>query len=136
MVEESTQNLDLPEVIPETCEDAVNDACTETSSSDVSETEDDRSGFERTGCRKFEPPVAPEGFTMWQHTKSKILHLSDCRTPTSSSVAEDRVPFTRRRACDPDGTVAYAGSVSSIGRAGIHVIDLCLPFCNFSFKFH
>ena len=81
LVEESTQNLDLPEVIPETCEDAVNDACTETSSSDVSENEDDRSGFERTGRRKFEPPVAPEGFTMWQHTKSKILHLSDYRTP-------------------------------------------------------
>jgi len=46
LVEESTQNLDLPEVIPETCEDAVNDACTETSSSDVSENEDDRSGFD------------------------------------------------------------------------------------------
>ena len=58
MVEESTQNFDLPEVIPETCEDAVNDACTEISSSDVSENGDDRSGFERTGCRKFEPPVA------------------------------------------------------------------------------
>ena len=56
--------------------------------------------------------------------------------PTSSSVAKDRVPFTRRRACDPDGTAAYAGSVSSIGRADTHVIDLYLPFCNFSFKFH
>ena len=81
LVEESTQNLDLPDVIPETCEDAVNDACTETSSSDASDHEDDRSGFEFTGRRKFEPPVAPAGFIMWQHTKSKILHLSDFRTP-------------------------------------------------------
>lgn len=136
LVEESTQNLDLPEVIPETCEDAVNDACTETSSSDVSENEDDRSGFERTGCRKFEPPVAPEGFTMWQHTKSKILHLSDCRTPSVFECGRRPGAFHTSESLRPDETVAYAGSVSSIGRAGTHVIDLYLPFCNFSFKFH
>jgi hypothetical protein len=136
LVEESTQNLDLPEVIPETCEDAVNDACTETSSSDVSENEDDRSGFERTGCRKFEPPVAQKVSQCGSTPSQRYCILGTAGHPTSSSVAEDRVPFTRRRACDPDGTVAYAGSVSSIGRAGTHVIDLYLPFCNFSFKFH
>ena len=80
-LEESKQSGPLPVVIPESCEDEVNDACTETSSSDVSEPEEDTSGFERKGNRTFEPPVAPPGFTIWQHTKSKILHLVDYRTP-------------------------------------------------------
>eukprot|EP00435_Cladocopium_sp_Y103_P076319 s49_g90.t1 len=71
----------LPEVIPDSCENEMNDACTETSGSDLSESEDDRSGFEKRGKRTFEPPVAPEGYTMWQHSKSKILHLSHCKTP-------------------------------------------------------
>ena len=101
LVEESTQNLDLPPVIPETCEDAVNDACTETSSSDVSELEDDRSGFERSGRSKFEPPVAPEGFTMWQHTKSKILHLCDHRTPNIFECGRKAGPFHTSEGLQP-----------------------------------
>ena len=71
----------LPEVIPENCETEINDACTETSSSDVSETEEADTSFEDTGRKTFEPPTAPEGFTMWQHTKSKILHLVNYKTP-------------------------------------------------------
>jgi hypothetical protein len=101
LVEGSTQNLDLPTVIPETCEDAVNDACTETSSSDVSELEDDRSGFERSGRGKFEPPVAPEGFTMWQHTKSKILHLSDFRFPNVFECGRKPGPFHSSEGLQP-----------------------------------
>ena len=71
----------LPKVIPETCENEINDACTETSSSEVSETDHDETSFGSHGRRTFEPPVAPEGFTMWQHTKSKILHLEGYKTP-------------------------------------------------------
>ena len=71
----------LPETIPETCEQEVNDACTETSSSDVSDTDDLGTSFNENGQKKFEPPVAPEGYTMWQHTKSKILHLCNYKTP-------------------------------------------------------
>ena len=71
----------LPESIPETCEEELNDACTETSSSDMSEPEIDASTFENSGRRTFAPPTAPPGFTMWQHTKSKILHLCDYKTP-------------------------------------------------------
>ena len=66
----------LPDIIPETCEEEVNDACTETSSSDMSEPENNGSAFEDSGRKTFAPPTAPAGFTMWQHTKSKILHLS------------------------------------------------------------
>ena len=93
LVEESTQNLDLPSVIPETCEDAVNDACTESSSSDVSELEDDRSGLNVQGVASLSLPVAPEGFTMWQHTKSKILHLCDYRTPNIFACGRKAGPF-------------------------------------------
>ena len=78
---DASRSEPLPAVIPESCEDEINDACTETSSSDVSEPEEDTSGFQKTGNRTFEPPVAPPGYTMWQHTKSKILHLEDYRTP-------------------------------------------------------
>ena len=88
-------------MIPETCEDAVNDACTESSSSDVSELEDDRSGFERSGRSKFEPPVAPEGFTMWQHTKSKILHLCDYRTPNIFACGRKAGPFHTSEGLQP-----------------------------------
>jgi hypothetical protein len=73
--------LVLPDSIPETCEEEVNDACTETSSSDMSEPENGGSTFEDSGRRTFAPPTAPAGFTMWQHTKSKILHLCDYKTP-------------------------------------------------------
>ena len=65
----------LPESIPETCENDVNDACAETSSSELSESEELPSGFSKSGRKTFEPPVASDGFTMWQHKKSKILHL-------------------------------------------------------------
>ena len=73
----------LPESIPETCENDVNDACTETSSSETSEPEELPSGFSKSGRKTFEPPVAPDGFTMWQHKKSKILHLVDDSFPSS-----------------------------------------------------
>ena len=43
LVEESIQNLDFPDVIPETWGEAVNDACTETSSIDASDLGDERS---------------------------------------------------------------------------------------------
>eukprot|EP00435_Cladocopium_sp_Y103_P013689 s6195_g3.t1 len=62
----------LPEVIPDSCENEINDACTETSGSDLSESEDDRSGFEKRGKRTFEPPVAPEGYTMWQQNSKRV----------------------------------------------------------------
>ena len=71
----------LPLVIPDDCEREVNDACTETSGSDVSSSESDGTEFQDNGRKTFEPPVAPEGCTMWQHSKSKILHLCDYEFP-------------------------------------------------------
>ena len=59
----------------------INDACTETSSSDMSEGLPAACSFENRGNRVFEPPKAPPGFDLWQHTKSKILHLTDHRFP-------------------------------------------------------
>ena len=72
---------ELPEVVPIDAELEVNDACTETSSSDMSSDETAEPVFEQKGRRTFEPPVAPEGCKLWQHTKSKILHLVDDRFP-------------------------------------------------------
>jgi hypothetical protein len=77
----ATQNENLPENIPSDSDQEVNDACTETSSSDVSDSEVTEPGFESKGRRTFEPPSAPEGFKLWQHTKSKILHLTCYKTP-------------------------------------------------------
>ena len=71
----------LPENIPAESDHEVNDACTETSSSDVSESETTEPAFESKGRRTFEPPSAPEGYTLWQHTKSKILHMTCYKTP-------------------------------------------------------
>ena len=77
----ATQKENLPENIPSDSDREVNDACTETSSSDVSDSDDTEPGFESKGRRTFEPPSAPEGFKLWQHTKSKILHLTCYKTP-------------------------------------------------------
>ena len=77
----SVQKVDLPQEIPVESEQEINDACTETSCSDISSGEDAEPRFESAGVKTFEPPKAPEGYTMWQHTKSKILHLTDHRTP-------------------------------------------------------
>ena len=71
----------LPNEIPVDTDHEINDACTDTSSSDVSDESQHEPVFENRGCRVFEPPKAPPGFTLWQHTKSKILHLIDYRTP-------------------------------------------------------
>ena len=43
----------------------------QSSSSDESEEE-----FPTTSGRTFKPPVAPEGYTFWQHRKLKTLHLT------------------------------------------------------------
>ena len=88
-----SQSESLPQVIPESCEDEMNDACTETSSSDVSESEENQSNFEKSGHRTFEPPVAPDGFVMWQHVKSKILHLADYRFPSVFECGRKPGPF-------------------------------------------
>ena len=71
----------LPLEIPDEHTVEINDACTETSSSDMSEGLPAESSFENRGNRMFEPPKAPPGFELWQHTKSKILHLTDYRFP-------------------------------------------------------
>ena len=59
----------------------INDACTETSSSETSDDATGEGSFENRGNRVFEPPKAPPGYELWQHTKSKILHLTDHRFP-------------------------------------------------------
>ena len=73
----------LPSDIPVESDHDVNDACTETSSSDMSDGCEDETVFESRGKRVFEPPRAPQGFTLWQHTKSKILHLIDDKFPSA-----------------------------------------------------
>jgi hypothetical protein len=75
------QQCSLPLDIPVESENEVNDACTETSSSEQSDDGSSEPAFEKKGSRTFAPPVAPEGCTLWQHTKSKILHLTDYKTP-------------------------------------------------------
>ena len=77
----SSEPQNLPSAIPDESEHEINDACTETSSSECSDGSSAESPFEHTGTRMFEPPRAPEGFTLWQHSKSKILHLVDHRFP-------------------------------------------------------
>ena len=71
----------LPKVIPVDSDHDLNDACTETSSSEMSCDEQSVPAFESKGTRTFEPPAAPEGYEMWQHSKSKILHLVHFKTP-------------------------------------------------------
>ena len=71
----------LPKVIPVDSDHDLNDACTETSSSEMSSNEQTVPAFETKGTRTFEPPAAPEGYQMWQHSKSKILHLVHYKTP-------------------------------------------------------
>jgi hypothetical protein len=75
------QQCSLPHKLPAESEHDVNDACTETSSSALSNGDSSEPAFEKKGSRTFAPPVAPEGCTLWQHTKSKILHLTDHKTP-------------------------------------------------------
>ena len=77
----SDKQPNLPKVIPVDSDHDLNDACTETSSSEMSGDEQTVPAFESKGTRTFEPPVAPEGYQMWQHSKSKILHLSHYKTP-------------------------------------------------------
>ena len=71
----------LPVDVPEHSDHDVNDACTETSSSEASDEGSSEPAFESKGKRIFEPPRAPEGFTLWQHSKSKILHLVNEKFP-------------------------------------------------------
>lgn len=63
--------IDLP------FEDTVDfiDLCTESSASSVES--DDPEGFQNAGKKVFNVPAAPVGFHMWQHSKSKILHLME-----------------------------------------------------------
>ena len=73
----------LPREIPDEQTLEINDACTETSSSEMSDDATGEGSFENRGNRVFEPPKAPPGYELWQHTKSKILHLVDQRFPSS-----------------------------------------------------
>lgn len=63
----------LPQVVPTV--DAVDfvDVCADSSASD--EESDDADTFQEAGKKVFNIPKAPDGFHLWQHTKSKILHL-------------------------------------------------------------
>ncbi len=48
---------------------------------------------------KFQPPFAPDGSCMWQHRKSRILHLMSVdHQKTFVCGIEARVLFIRRRA--------------------------------------
>ena len=71
----------LPSEIPEEHALEINDACAETSSSEMSEGLPVENSFENKGNRVFELPKAPPRFVLWQHTKSKILHLTNHRFP-------------------------------------------------------
>ena len=102
-------------MIPVDSDHDLNDACTETSSSEMSCDEQSVPAFESKGTRTFEPPVAPEGYEMWQHSKSKILHLGSLsRRLTFLSVAGGLELFTLTRTSTQGGTPESAGSVSNI----------------------
>lgn len=64
----------LPTVLP--LDDTVDfiDICAESSASSV---ESDDNEFQDAGKRVFNVPTAPAGYHMWQHSKSKILHLME-----------------------------------------------------------
>ena len=64
----------LPEALPSCINPDLIDICTESS---CSEGESDTPGdeFDDAGGKTFAIPSAPPGYVMWQHSKSKILHL-------------------------------------------------------------
>ena len=89
----------LPISIPDDCENEVNDACTETSDSEDSDGGAEHDGVQAQGT--FEPPRAPIGFTMWQHSKSKILHLSDDRFPSVFECGRKPGAFHSKKSLNP-----------------------------------
>ena len=91
----------LPRCIPDDCEHEVNDACTETSDSEDSDGGAGEDGFQTQGRRTFEPPKAPVGFTMWQHSKSKILHWSDYKFPNTFECGRKPGPFHTKEGLNP-----------------------------------
>ena len=91
----------LPSSIPDDCENEVNDACTETSDSEDSDGVADHDGFQAQGRRMFEPPRAPVGFTMWQHSKSRFLHLSDDRFPNTFECGRKPGTFHSKEGLNP-----------------------------------
>ena len=91
----------LPRCIPDDCENEVNDACTETSDSEDSDGGAGEDGFQTQGRMTFEPPKAPVGFTMWQHSKSKILHLSDYKFPNTFECGRKPGPFHTKEGLNP-----------------------------------
>ena len=55
----------------------------------------------RTEETVFEPPKAPPGYELWQHTKSKILHLVDHRFPSSFECGRKPGAFHTNRGVNP-----------------------------------
>ena len=63
----------LPDSLPTRVEPDLIEVCTDTSNSESSE--DNANEFNNAGEKVFAIPKAPEGYRLWQHKKSKILHL-------------------------------------------------------------
>ena len=64
---------------------------------------------------RFQPPCPPEGFVMWQHGKSRILHLMDKENSCVFVCGRSAGPLHKKEGLQPryDGmTHQFAGHVS------------------------
>ena len=50
---------------------------------------------------KFQPPSAPEGFHMWQHKKSRILHLMEDQNNLVFTCGRSVGPFHTKEGLHP-----------------------------------
>ena len=50
---------------------------------------------------RFVPPTAPEGFHMWQHKKSRILHLMDDHSRIVFACGRSSGPFHTKEGLNP-----------------------------------
>ena len=65
---------------------------------------------------KFQPPSAPEGFHMWQHKKSRILHLMEDQNNLVFTCGRNVGPFHTKEGLHPrilEMIHQFAGHVST-----------------------
>ena len=104
----------LPEVIPENCETEINDACTETSSSDVSETEEADTSFEDTGRKTLNHQLHLKDSLCGSTQSPRSFTWSTTRPQAFSSAVASREPSIHVMASTQGGTVAFVGSALNI----------------------
>lgn len=89
----------LPESIPASDSVDFMNLCTESSSS--GEGSDDPDEFQEAAKKVFSIPSAPDGYHLWRHTKSKILHLMQDNHNTIFECGRRAGKFHSRDGIDP-----------------------------------